>query len=134
MSALLCSSEHQLSGRPSDSQTRVHAIGLNRHWSPRLRSLSCSEATRAEPGQPVTGPAVWYSRDLQDRPDIWVYHLSDTAVEELDAAIHSIQASTVELKVSQAVCLEPVALCQYLFTKHCLLSACQTTTRTVPGV
>jgi Taurine catabolism dioxygenase TauD, TfdA family len=40
--------------------------------------------------QPVRGPSVWYGRDLADRDD-WVYRLSETEIEEIDAAVDVVQ-------------------------------------------
>ena len=34
----------------------------------------------------LTGPAAWIGADLQDRPDLWLYHLTEADIAELEAA------------------------------------------------
>lgn len=52
------------------------------------------------PGAPITGPSLWYARDLQSKPELFVYHLTETDIQELDAAIAAVAASGKELKVT----------------------------------
>ena len=51
------------------------------------------------PGTPITGPSLWYAWDLQDKPDFFVYRLTDTEIQELDNAIALVVASKKDLKV-----------------------------------
>jgi hypothetical protein len=44
----------------------------------------------------VSGPAVWYGRDLQSRPD-WIRAFSATELAELDAAVHDFKACGIPL-------------------------------------
>ena len=41
----------------------------------------------------VTGPSVWYGRDLAAREHDWIYRLSPAELAELDAAVHIFKAS-----------------------------------------
>ena len=34
----------------------------------------------------LTGPAAWVGADLQDRPDLWLYQLTEADIDELEAA------------------------------------------------
>ena len=45
------------------------------------------------PPGPVTGPAVWYGRDLAAREREWIYRLSPAELAEIDAAVHIFKAS-----------------------------------------
>jgi hypothetical protein len=54
-----------------------------------------STPTQADFG-PVSGPAVWYGRDLQPRTD-WIRHFSAPELVELDAAVRRYQASGAAL-------------------------------------
>ena len=45
------------------------------------------------PPGPVTGPSVWYGRDLAPREHDWIYRLSPAELAELDAAVHIFKAS-----------------------------------------
>ena len=38
------------------------------------------------PPRPVTGPSVWYGRDLARREHEWIYRLSAAELTEIDAA------------------------------------------------
>ena len=48
------------------------------------------------PSGPVSGPAVWYGRDLQPRTD-WIRHFSAAELAELDAAVRSFRAGGTPL-------------------------------------
>jgi len=45
---------------------------------------------------PVSGPGVWYGRDLQSRTD-WIRHFSAAELAELDAAVRAFKASGAPL-------------------------------------
>lgn len=45
---------------------------------------------------PVSGPSVWYGRDLQGRTD-WIRHFSAAELAELDAAVRAFKASGAPL-------------------------------------
>jgi hypothetical protein len=45
------------------------------------------------PPGPITGPAVWYGRDLAARSHEWIYRLSPAELAELDAAVRIYKAS-----------------------------------------
>ena len=45
------------------------------------------------PPGPVTGPSVWYGRDLAAREHDWIYRLSPAELAEIDAAVHIFKAS-----------------------------------------
>jgi hypothetical protein len=45
------------------------------------------------PPGPVTGPAIWYGRDLAAREHEWIYRLSPAELAELDAAVRIYKAS-----------------------------------------
>jgi len=49
------------------------------------------------PTGPVSGPSVWYGRDLQPRSD-WIRDFSAAELAELDAAVRSFKASGVALE------------------------------------
>src|SRR5688572_32305432 len=46
--------------------------------------------------EPVSGPGVWYGRDLQQRTD-WIRHFSAAELAELDAAVRAFKASGTAL-------------------------------------
>lgn len=48
------------------------------------------------PSGPVSGPSVWYGRDLQGRTD-WIRAFSTAELAELDAAVHAFKASGAPL-------------------------------------
>jgi hypothetical protein len=45
------------------------------------------------PPGPVTGPSVWYGRDLAARERDWIYRLSAAEIAEIDAAVRLFKAS-----------------------------------------
>jgi hypothetical protein len=45
---------------------------------------------------PVSGPAVWYGRDLQPRSD-WIRHFSNAELADLDAAVRAYKAGGAPL-------------------------------------
>ncbi|MEO8143071.1 MAG: TauD/TfdA family dioxygenase [Betaproteobacteria bacterium] len=45
---------------------------------------------------PVSGPGVWYGRDLQPRTD-WIRNFSAAELKELDAAVHAFKAGGTAL-------------------------------------
>ena len=48
------------------------------------------------PSGPVSGPGVWYGRDLQQRSD-WMRQFNAAELAELDAAVHAFKASGTAL-------------------------------------
>lgn len=52
------------------------------------------------PGRPITGPSLWYASDLQHKPELFVYQLTDSDLQELDEAVAAVAASGKDLKVS----------------------------------
>ena len=48
------------------------------------------------PSGPVSGPGVWYGRDLQRRSD-WIRHFSAAELAELDTAVRAFRASGTPL-------------------------------------
>src|SRR6185436_4821564 len=48
------------------------------------------------PPGPVSGPGVWYGRELQPRTD-WIRHFSAAELAELDAAVRAFKASGAPL-------------------------------------
>ena len=48
------------------------------------------------PTGPITGPAAWYGRDMKD-DDRWIYRLSDSDIDEVDAALLAFRESGVAL-------------------------------------
>jgi hypothetical protein len=49
------------------------------------------------PSGAISGPAVWYGRDLQNRTD-WVRHFSGAELAEIDAAVRAFKASGVPME------------------------------------
>ncbi len=49
------------------------------------------------PPGPVSGPSVWYGRDLASRSGEWLRRFSDTELAELDSAVRAFQASGAAL-------------------------------------
>src|SRR5262245_26090013 len=49
--------------------------------------------TPAMPPGPMTGPSVWYGRDLAVHERDWIYRLSPAELAEIDAAVHIFKAS-----------------------------------------
>ncbi len=47
--------------------------------------------------EPVTGPAVWYGRELA-RDESWIYRLSPKALAEVDAALQAVKARGLALE------------------------------------
>ena len=54
------------------------------------------------PGNPITGPCLWYASDLQRKPELFVYKLTDRDIQELDEAVAAVAASHKDLKVSSS--------------------------------
>ena len=55
------------------------------------------------PGNAITGSSVWYASDLQNKPERFVYKLTDRDVQELDEAVDAVGASCKDLKVRCAI-------------------------------
>lgn len=49
------------------------------------------------PLHPVTGPQAWLGPDLERKPEIWTYELSDTQVAELRDAIRRVEAAGIDV-------------------------------------
>lgn len=49
------------------------------------------------PSGPMTGPGVWYGRDLQPRTD-WIRHLSEAELADLDRAVRAYKAKGARLE------------------------------------
>ena len=52
----------------------------------------------AAPGTVITGPDAWYAKDYVGT-EKHIYRLTETDLAELDAAVASVVASNVEIKV-----------------------------------
>ncbi len=55
--------------------------------------------TKLLPGNPITGPSLWYAKDFLNKPDFFVYQLTNADVQEVDAAVAAVAASGKVLKV-----------------------------------
>ena len=53
----------------------------------------------AVPGCPIEGPHLWTAKDLQQKPEVWAYELSEADIRELDAAVKRVLGQSVDLKV-----------------------------------
>jgi hypothetical protein len=49
------------------------------------------------PPDPVSGPSVWYGRDLASRSDEWIRRFSQDELAELDSAVRAFKASGAAL-------------------------------------
>src|SRR5262249_53373414 len=63
---------------------------------PRFDMLAPMTSAPMPPGA-VTGPPVWYGRDLATRERDWIYQLSTAEIAEIDAAVHLFKASARSL-------------------------------------
>ena len=54
---------------------------------------------------PVEGPSAWYAADFKD-DDTWIYQLTDSDIQEIEAAIDAVKASKKDIKVSFAQTFE----------------------------
>jgi TfdA family taurine catabolism dioxygenase TauD len=51
----------------------------------------------APPRPLIDGPSAWIGRDLSERPDEWIYHLSQAEIGEVEAATASVRARGLDI-------------------------------------
>ena len=67
-----------------------------------LHVLQEAKPLGAAPGKPIQGPALWYAKDYQEKPELWAYCLTPADIDELNAAVAKIASSQKDLKVPPA--------------------------------
>ncbi len=60
--------------------------------------MSTTEAMNKTPTRrPIEGPSVWYAADMRGREAEWSYRLSPSEVDEIEAALRSVQARGLDI-------------------------------------
>ena len=62
-------------------------------------STAAKSQGNVTPFTPVEGPSAWYAADFKDN-DTWIYRLTDSDIQEIEAAVAAARATKKEIKVS----------------------------------